>query len=279
MRCLCFNRACKPGLTDDSADGRTRQGSSPTIENLSPLPRSGTLASLPPYSSSEPNYSQTESSHHAKTPAELLGLGISHTRKTSETVMLDFHLSPASSDGKRIYASPQDSPNTLRLSKEQDERSELDSKEAMKSLDRRWNAIDEVAISPSGLGVSVPFSEGSSAASQVFTSPTISSRRTSTTEATNSTSGRDSIFALDCALVEKTMANLNGVQVSYYKAKSRILYPVSSIEAFRNKQTGRRYIIVSPPASSNVKLYFGTSKFLRPNSVLEHGPCANDFLP
>ena len=52
------------------------------------------------------------------------------------------------------------------------------------------------------------------------------------------------------------MENLGGVQISYYKAKSRISYPVSMIESLRNKQTGRRYIIVSPPLSSNIKLYF-----------------------
>ena len=54
------------------------------------------------------------------------------------------------------------------------------------------------------------------------------------------------------------MENLSGVQVSYYKAKSRISYPVSAIETFRNRQTGRRYIIVSPPSSSNIRLYLGT---------------------
>ena len=53
------------------------------------------------------------------------------------------------------------------------------------------------------------------------------------------------------------MENLNGVQASYYKAKSRLSYPVSTIEAFRNKQTGCRYIIISPPISSNIRLFFG----------------------
>ena len=53
------------------------------------------------------------------------------------------------------------------------------------------------------------------------------------------------------------MENLNGVQVSYYKEKSRLSYLVSTIESFRNKQNGRRYIIISPPDSSNIRLFFG----------------------
>ena len=60
------------------------------------------------------------------------------------------------------------------------------------------------------------------------------------------------------------MENLAGVEVSYYKAKSRISYPVSTIESFRNKQNGRRYIIISPPISHNIQLFFGTMNICHP---------------
>ena len=64
------------------------------------------------------------------------------------------------------------------------------------------------------------------------------------------------------------MENLNGVQVSYYKEKSRLSYPVSTIESFRNKQTGHRYVIISPPISSNVRLFFGAFNTCHPRCLM-----------
>ena len=227
------------------------------MEGLNPPLRSGTLASLPPYSFQSPNWVGTESPPHAKTPADLLGFGNNHKRKTSDPGTLIFHLEPDALHAKGIYASPHSSPNTLRPLTEPVGSSDLDSEEAMDLWGRRRNTIDQIAMPPTGLGISSYMSEGSSAVSRAFTSPTNSSRRTSTTEATSSSSKRESIFSLESAVLETVMENLNGVQASYYKAKSRISYLVSTIESFRNKQTGRRYIIISPPASSNIVLYFG----------------------
>ena len=211
---------------------------------LNPALRSGTFASLPPYFSPQPN-------QHAKTPAEYLGLSTTHER-SSELDIPIFHLEPEGSDGKGMIASPQASPTTLHPW------TELDPKVTLKPLQQRRETINEVDFSPTGHGIFSAMSESSSAASRVSTSPTTSSPRSSMTETTTSTSRRDSIFAPESAVVETAMENLSGVQISYYKAKSRISYHVSTIESFRNKHTGRRYIIISPPISSNIKLYFGT---------------------
>lgn len=252
MRWLDLDPFQRPRLTRGSADGRARQGSYAEASSFKPSLRSGTLASLPPYSSPRPNWTQANSLQHAKTPADLLGLENKYKRKTSDTDIFNFELESEGRDGKGMTASPQLSPNTLSPTlTEQDERSELDSEEALKPLQHRRNTTNEVAVSPTGLGFSSAFSEGSSAASRVFTSPTISSRRTSATEITIST------FALESGVMEMAMRDLGGVQVSYYKAKSRISYPVSTIESFRNKQTGHRYIVISPPVSSKIKLYLG----------------------
>ena len=243
-------------------------------ESLSPPLRSNTSTTLPPYSSPRPRWTQTEAVQHAKTPAEYLGIGTSHKRKTSDSEIPEFRLETDDSHSKGKSASPPNSPNTLRTLKEQDEQSELDSKEAMKPLERHGNAIDEIAGSPTGLGISSSaFSAGSSATSRIFTSPSISSRRSSTTEFTNSTSRHSSIVTLDSSVVEMRMENLSGVQVSYYKAKSRLWYHVSTIESLRTKPTGHRYIIISPPDSSNIKLYLGWS-----NRLLQRVPCA-DSIP
>lgn len=257
MRWLGFTILCRPRLTDSSADGRARQGSHSAMESLNPALRSGTLASLPPYSSSSPDWAGTESLQHAKTPADLLDIGNNHKRKTSDPGTLDFHLEPDALDAKGICASLHSSPNTLGPLTEPVGSSDLDSEEAMKLLGRRRNTIDQIATPPTGLGISNCMSEGSSAVFRAFTSPTNSSPRTSTTEATSSSSGGESTFSLESAVLETVMDNLNGVQASYYKAKSRISYLVSTIESFRNTQTGRRYIIISPPPSSNIVLYFG----------------------
>ena len=246
---------------DDSADGRPRQSSQTVTSGLHPPLRSGTLASLPPYSSPEPNWTHKESLQHAKTPADFLGLGVEHKRKTSDPDIPNFQLEQENSEGKKIVSSPQISPNRLHPLMEQDEFAELDREDARKSLGRRWNTTEEVALSPTGLGISRPLSEGSSVGSRAFTSPTNSSRRTSMTEVTVSTSRHNSVFALESAVVEMAMENLSGVQVSYYKAKSRISYPVATIESVRDKQTGRRYIIISPPISSNIQLYLGMFNF------------------
>ncbi|KAL9064336.1 MAG: hypothetical protein Q9161_008936 [Pseudevernia consocians] len=237
------------------ADGRARQGSQSATEGLHTPIRSGTITSLPPYASPQPNWTPGESLQHAKTPADFLGLGIKHTRKKSDTDIPTFQLEQERNDGQGTVASPQTSPNTLRPLTEHDERSSLDLNEAMKPLERRRNTNNEVSISSSGLGISSALSEDSSAASRVFTSPTISSQRTSMTEATTNTSRRDSIFTLDSAAVEMVMDNLSGVQASYYKEKSLRSYPVATIESFRDKQTGRRYIVISPPTIYKTKLY------------------------
>lgn len=236
------------------ADGRTRQGSHSGTESLGPPTRSETLTSLSPYSSPWPIWTQTECLQHAKTPADLLGLSTKHQRKISHPEIPDFQYESEGSNGKGILASPDISP-TLGPLTAQSELSKLNSKETMKPLGRRQDTIDEIAVSPTGLGKSRPLSEGSSVASRVFTSPTISSRRTSLTEAMTSTSRRDSMFALESAVAEMAMENLSGVRASYYKEKSKVSYHVSTIKSFRNKQTGRRYIIISPPLSSNIKLY------------------------
>ena len=255
MRWLGFNIPCRPRLTDSSADGRARQGSHSATESLNPPLRSGTVTSLPPYSTQSPNWVETESLPHAKTPADLLGFGNNHKRKTSDPGTLIFHLEPDALHANGIYASPHSSPNTLRPLTEPVGSPDLDSEEAMELLVRRRNTIDQISTPPTGLGFPSCMSGGS------FTSPTNSSRRTSTTEATSSSSKRESIFSLESAVLETVMDNLNGVQASYYKAKTRISYYVSTIESFRNKQTGRRYIIISPPASSNIVLYFGMYRF------------------
>lgn len=257
MRRLGFHVSRRPRLTNKSADGRTRQGSNSGTEGLGPPTRSETLTSLPPYSSPRPNWDPvTESLQHAKTPADLLGLSTEYQRKTSRTELPNLQYQPESSNGKGIRASPDTSPTTLGPLTEQNELPELDPKDAMRRQD-----INEVTVSPSGLGISRPLSEGSSVASRVFTSPTISSRRTSLTETMSSTSRRDSIFALESAVIEMAMENLGGVRASYYKEKSKVSYPISAIESFRNKNTRRRYIIISPPLSSNIKLYLGTYIF------------------
>ena len=273
MRSFHFYRSHTPRLTNDSADGRTRLGSYPVTESLSPPLRSNTCTTLPPYSSPQPDWTPTETPQHAKTPAEYLGIGSKHKRKTSDSEIPDFLSESDDSLNKGKSASPQSSPSPLRTLKEQDERSELDSKETIKPLERQGNTLDEIAGSPTGLGISSGFSAGSSAASRIFTSPTISSRRSSTTEFTNSTSRHSSIITLESSVLEMRMENLSGVQISYYKAKSRISYPVSTIESFRTKPTGQRYIVISPPDSCNIKLYFGWSIV-----TLQHGPCADSLL-
>lgn len=178
---------------------------------------------------------------------------------TSDTEVLDFHLETSGIDGKGLFTSPQVSPNTLRPLTERTGSSELDPIGDMKPLERRKNTVDEVAMSPNGLGIFGAISEGSSPVSRGFTPPTHSSPRTSTTADTSSISRPDSVLSLESAVLETIMENLSGVQASYYKAKSRISYPISTIESFRVRQTGRRYIIISPPPSSNIKLYFGAS--------------------
>lgn len=237
----------------------------PATESIGPPPpRTGISTSLPPYSSPQPNWAQTEDCQHAKTPSDLLGLDITHSRKTSDTETPNFHLEAKDVDGKRISMSPPVSPNTLRPLTEEAGSSDSKWEWDMKTAERRLNAIDKTAVSPCGLGISGAISESSSPVSRALTSPTISSRRTSTTGITSSTSRRDSVLSLDSAVLEMTMENLNGVKASYYKAKSRISYPVSTIESFRNKQTERRYIIISPPISSNIKLYFGAFNTCHP---------------
>lgn len=227
------------------------------MESFSHPLRSGTLTSLPPYSSPQPNWPQTEGSRHAKTPSDLLGLDIGHTRKTSDTEVLDFHIENSGIDKKGSFTSPQVSPNTLRPFTEQTGSSALDPKWDKRPLERRRNTVDQVAMSPDGLGIFSAISEGSSPVSRGFTTPATSSPRTSTTVDTSSISRRDSVLSLESAVLEMVMENLSGVRASYYKAKSRISYPISTIESFRVRQTGRRYIIISPPPSSNIKLYFG----------------------
>ena len=265
--------SCKSRLTYDSEDGRTRQGSYSATESLSPPIRSNTSTTLPPYSSPRPSWTQPETVQHAKTPAEYLGLGTNHKRKKSDSEIPDFHLDTGDSHSKGKSASPHNSPNNLRTLKEQDEQSELDSKEAMRPLERHENTLNELAGAQIDLGISGAFPATSSTNSRIFTSPTISSRRSSTTEFTNSTSRHSSIVTLDSSVVEMRMDNLSGVQVSYYKAKSRLFYQVSTIESFRTKPSGHRYIIISPPDSSNIKLYFGSFKI-----VLQHGPFADSLL-
>lgn len=261
MRWLGFDTFGRPRLTNGSADGLTRQGSYSALSGLNPPVRSSTNVSLPPYSSPRANWTRTENSQYAKTPSELLGLGT-------------FQSKPEGSDGKEMVASPQNSPNTLRPLTELDEQSELDSKEALESLEQRRNTTNE---SPTGFGIPRPLSEGSSTASRISTSPTTSSRRTSMTGNT-STSRRDSIFALESAVVEAAIENLSGVQASYYKAKSKITYHVSTIESFRNKQTGQRYIVISPPISSNIKLYLGTSNLCPKAQSIKRSPRKSQLL-
>lgn len=241
--------------------GRTSQGFLSSTTDFTPPLRSGTLASLPPYSSPQPNWDQTESFQPGKTPADLLVHISKHKTTTSDTDIPNFRSEPEGSDGKGRIAPQQSSPTTLRPLIEQDELSELDSKGAMRALEWRRNTNNEVAVPPTGLGISNALSEGSSAASRVFTSPTMSSRRSSMTEFTTTTSTRDSIFALESAVVEMAMENLDGVQAIYYKERKQTSYPISTIESFRHKQTGRRSIIISPPTSFKIKLYFGTSTF------------------
>ena len=244
-------------LINDSADVRTRQGSVSATESIGPLARPGTFASLPPYSSPQSNWAQTEDRQHAKTPSDLLGLDITHTMKSSDPETLNFHLEPRDSDGKGIFMSPHVSPNTLRPSTEEAGSSDSKWEGDMKTSERRRNTIDKTAVPQCGLAISGVISEGSSPVSRVLTSPTISSRRTSATGITSSTSRRDSVLSLDSAVLEMIMENLNGVEVSYYKAKSRTSFLVSTVESFRNKQTGRRYMIISPPISSNIRFFFG----------------------
>ena len=200
---------------------------------------------------------QTEGRQHAKTPSDVLGIDITHTRKSSDPETLSFHLDNKYFDGREIFMSPQVSPNALRPLTEEAGSSDSKWEGDMKTSERRRNTADKTAVSPCGLGISGAMSESSSPFSRVLTSPTISSRRTSTTGMTSSASRPDSLLSLDSAVSEMIMENLNGVQASYYKAKSRISYVVSTIESFRNKQTGCRYIIISPPISSNIKLFFG----------------------
>ncbi|KAM0798557.1 hypothetical protein BDR22DRAFT_371431 [Usnea florida] len=235
---------------------RTNQGSFSAPSGLMAPPRSETSTSLPPYPSHQPNSTQTESVQYGKTPADLLPHVTKQERKRMDTDIPDFRMRSEVSMGKGMVASPQRSPTTLCPLTEQDEQFELDATGALRALERRRNTNNEVAISPTGLRTSRPVSEGSSAASQIFTSPAMSSGRSSMTEVTTITSRRDSVFAPESAVVEVAMEQLDGVQVSYYKGNEKTKYPVSKIESCRNRQTGRRYIIISPPASSKTKLYF-----------------------
>ena len=244
-------------LTSDSADDRARHGSASATESISPPPRAGTSTSLPPYSSPQPNWTQTEDRQHAKTISDYLGLDINHRRKSSDTETINFHLELKDVDGKRASMSPQISPNTLHPLTEEAGSSDSKLGWDMKTSERRRNTNDKTAVSPYGLGISNAMSESSSPVSRVLTSPTISSRRTSTTGFTSSASRRDSVISIDSAVLEMIMENLNEVKVSYYKEKSKISYSVSTIESFRNKQTGRRYLIISPSISHNIKLFFG----------------------
>ena len=227
---------------------------------LAPL-RSSTSAISPLYPSSQPDSTQTESGQYGKTPADVLSRVTKQERKTMDIDIPDFRMVSEVSLGKRIVASPQRSPSTLCPMTEQDEEFELDGTGAMRPLEQRRNTNIEVAKSPAGFRISRPVSEGSSAASQVLTSPAMSSGETSLTEITTTTSRRDSIFAPESAVVEIAMEQLDGVQVSYYTGHEKKGYAVSKIEACRNKQTGRRYITISPPAIDKIKLYFGRSTF------------------
>ena len=258
---------------------RTGHGSFSAPSGLMPPPRSGTSASLPPYPSSQPDSTQTESVQYGKTPADLLPHVTKQERKTRDTDIPDFHMHSEVSMGKRIVASPQRSPTTLCALTEQDEQFELDTTGAMRALERRRNTNNEVAISPTGLRSSRPVSMGSSVASQIFTSPAMSSRKNSMTEVTTIPSRRDSVFAPESAVVEMTMQQLDGVQVSYYNEKKRTSYPVSKIESCRNSQTGRRYIIISPPSSSKTKLYFGMSMLFLLASPHADGALLQRLLP
>lgn len=262
MRWLGFTTFHRPGLTIGSADDRTRRDSHLTTSSVNAPLRSDTLTTLPPCSSSQPKPTQSESTQHAKTPADLLGLSIQHVRKLSETEVPHFELGTLFSDSKGISATPQTSPNALRPLAEHDEPSGFHSKQDLKRLGQGQNTINEVALSQTGAGISSALPELSIGVSRVSTSPTASSRRTSTTEATTSTSKRGSIFAPEYAVVELVMENLIGVQASFYRTK-HYRYNVSRVESFRNKQTGRRYVIISPPESFKIKLYFGGSVFLR----------------
>ena len=249
----------RPRLTDSSGDGRRRQSSNSATGSISPPPRSGTFSSPPSYSSIQPS---NEGVQDTNRPAEKLEPDINHTKRTSDTDTFDFHLGLEGSDGKGKFKSPRNSPDALRPLREQIGSSDMDSEGSMKRSERRRNTDDEAAMSPTGLAMSSAGSEASSAVSQVSTNPTISSRRTSTTTAyTNSTSMRDSIISLESAANELTMENLSGVYASYYIAKTRRSYPVSMIESFRDTQTRRRCIIISPPTSYNIRLYFS-----QPNS-------------
>ena len=259
--------------------GRTNQGSFSAPPGLTAPIRSRTSTSLPPYPSSQPDPTRTESGQYGKTPADLLPHVTKQERKTMDTDIPDFHMQSEVSMGKRIVASPQRSPTTLCPLTEQDEQFELDATGAMRALERRRNTNNEVAISPTGLRISRPVSEGSSVASQIFTSPAMSSGRTSLTEITTIPSRRDSIFAPESAVVEIAMKQLDGVQVSYYKGNEKTKYPVSKIESCRNKQTGRRYITISPPASSKTKLYFGTSMIFLLASPHANGALLQRLLP
>ena len=249
---------CEPKLTNKSG---ARQGSHLALEGSSHPVRSGTVSSLPPYSSTQPKWTPTDGLQHPKAPADLLRLGNKNKGKTSGADIPNCDLESGVNDGTNIIASPHISPNTLHPLAEQDGLSLLDSKEAMNPLRLRRNTTIEVAVSPTGLGISSALSEGSSAASHIFTSPTISSRRTSSTDCTASTSNRDSAFAPEYAVVEMAMENLDRVKVYYYKGDSRRWYPVSTIQSLRHQHTGRRYIVISPPTSSNIKLYLGMSSF------------------
>ncbi len=46
---------------------------------------------------------------------------------------------------------------------------------------------------------------------------------------------------------------------SFYRSKSRISYPVSKIESFRECNTRRRFIVITPPINHDIKLYLCTS--------------------
>ena len=240
---------------------RTSQGSFSAPSVLVAPSRSGTSTISPSYFSPQPESTQTESVQCGKTPADLLSHVTKQERKTMETDIPGFCLETQVSVGKSVVATPQSSPTTVCPMAEQDEQSELDSTGALRALKQRRNTSNEVAISPIGLGISRAVSEGSSAASQVFTSPAMSSGRSSMTEVTTITSRRDSVFAPESAVVEVAMEQLNGVKVSYYKGKTKTSCFVSKIESCRDKQTGRRYIIISPHSSSKNKLYFSTSTF------------------
>ena len=202
-----------------SSDSRSRQGSeSPAVIGFSPPNRTNTNTTLPPYTPGPGINWNTDENSRAKTPAELLGLRIDTGAHKSDSdvkfgksrALLDSDDPPA----RKIFDSPQCSPTALRpIASSLDLGKDVD----VKPLPIRQKTITEEATPPDALSIFGSYST-SPTLSRALTSPAgfsiAPSRDTSYGDIISPLSRQNSYFALDSALPDMTMYNVNGAKMS-----------------------------------------------------------------